>query len=141
MAAVTRPLPPPPAASLSSCPAPARLLPANFQLSETPAPRPPWAGRPLSVTHRITFDECLPEQTLNPACPVQGRVDGAARGLGGSMHMYKAENNFYGGEGIVGDQVSLRPCLGLLHDPALHSLDASVPACCCNAAHMQSLRI
>lgn len=36
-----------------------------------------------------------------------GRVDGAARGLGGSMHLYKVENNFYGGMGIVGTHVSL----------------------------------
>ena len=34
------------------------------------------------------------------------------------MHMYKAENNFYGGEGIVGDQVRLRPGLVLRHVPA-----------------------
>eukprot|EP00891_Asterochloris_glomerata_P009427 jgi/Astpho2/9427/fgenesh1_pm.00145_%23_12_t len=44
-----------------------------------------------------------------------GRVDGAARGLGGSMHMYKAENNFYGGEGIVGDQVPLGAGLAFAH--------------------------
>lgn len=36
-----------------------------------------------------------------------GRVDGAARGLGGSMHLYKREHNFFGGEGIVGTHVGL----------------------------------
>jgi hypothetical protein len=38
-----------------------------------------------------------------------GKVDGAARGLGGSMHLYKREHNFFGGEGIVGTHV--RPAL------------------------------
>ena len=38
-----------------------------------------------------------------------GRVDGAARGLGGSMHLYKREHNFFGGEGIVGTHVRSLP--------------------------------
>ena len=46
------------------------------------------------------------------------RVDGSARGLGGSMHMYKIENNFYGGMGIVGTHVSM--CLSHQASICLH---------------------
>lgn len=49
-----------------------------------------------------------------------GRKDGAARGLGGSMHLYKRENNFYGGEGIVGTHVRI----------AFQDLPCGGPLCC-----------
>eukprot|EP00753_Platysulcus_tardus_P014221 PLAT4229.1.p1 GENE.PLAT4229.1~~PLAT4229.1.p1 ORF type:complete len:401 (+),score=187.25 PLAT4229.1:153-1205(+) len=55
--------------------------------------------------HAIQYSRGCPIEAI--AAELFGNAGGVSKGKGGSMHMYWKENNFWGGNGIVGAQVPL----------------------------------
>ena len=55
------------------------------------------------------------EPMVNVLSELLGKYNPIAKGKGGSMHMYKAEANFFGGNGIVGAQAPVGTGLAFAH--------------------------
>merc|ERR1719327_464622 len=58
------------------------------------------------------------EPMVNVLAELLGKYNPIAKGKGGSMHMYKAEANFFGGNGIVGAQAPLGTGLAFATPPS-----------------------
>jgi len=66
-------------------------------------------------TNKTTPKTTNNSTVLEVMAELMGKKTGASHGLGGSMHMYRRQANFFGGCGIVGAQIPLGAGLALAH--------------------------
>ena len=62
--------------------------------------------------HALLHGKLSPKSIM---AELTGRIGGASKGKGGSMHLYSKENGFFGGLGIVGTTVPIGAGLALKH--------------------------
>ena len=73
-------------------------------------------GDSLVTSYRDHCQQLARGDTMvNVLSELLGKFNPIAKGKGGSMHMYKAENNFFGGNGIVGAQCPIGAGLAFSH--------------------------
>jgi pyruvate dehydrogenase E1 component alpha subunit len=75
-------------------------------------------------THVQAFIKGIPPEQI--LAELYGKSGGAVKGKGGSMHMFSAEHQFYGGHGIVGGQIGV--ALGMAYAAKYKGTD-SVAVC------------